>query len=132
MLTILSIDISIIATLKATETVENFRINLTIFQKNGTPVGAFFGPKTLILNENEIRRYKIVLPNLSLAPGKYFFGMSLGLGSYLDHLVDFDVLLEILDFQIKMLNIEDKYLLNWNPSWGAIKFESPIIFELID
>ena len=123
-------DISIIATIKAVESVKNFRINLTVFQSKGVPVGSSFGPQTLEISNGDVKRYRIKFNKLSLAPGKYYFGLSVGLGSYLDRLVDFDIIHKVLYFQIKLSNSDDDVLLNWNPSWGIIKFDQPKITEI--
>jgi lipopolysaccharide transport system ATP-binding protein len=120
------------ARLKANETIENFRINLTIYQRDGRPVGAFFGPQTLKMGQNSKKSFRIALPTLQLAPGKYNFGVSVGLGSYIDQLIDFDILLDVLDFEIKLSNNENNAFLRWSSSWGTIRFDSPEISEFIE
>jgi hypothetical protein len=100
---------------------------MTIFQYEGVAVGVFFGSQLFNIEKGNIDNYRICLSDMCLAPGKYYCGISVGTGSHLGRLRDYDVILEVLGFEIIQSGVEEGVSPLWNPKWGSIIFKQPQI-----
>jgi lipopolysaccharide transport system ATP-binding protein len=117
--------IELLLTLRGNEDVNGFRFGITIFRMNGTPIGNAFSPEKLSIRKDAIFTYKLALANGNLAPGKYYCGLSIGKGTHETGLRDFDVVLEVLHFEVAPVSGPSGTLGIWNEGWGCICFPVP-------
>ena len=114
------------AVLKAREPVSDVRISGTIFHAEGYPIGSFFSAATANFVEgDEERTYSLQLENLRLAPGHYSFGLATGTGNESSGHRDFDIVMEVLPFEVAALSGEGETMGAWVPNWGAIRLSTP-------
>lgn len=123
-------DLTILATLKGNETVHKFRLSITIFAADGTPVGSAFGPENLSIQQGRRSVCQLRLEGLRLAPGSYYCGLSIGTGDPSRGHKDFDVILDVLYFEVLAPEGIAGTRSHWTPSWGAIRFPEPVTGEL--
>ena len=102
--------------------IENCRVNIGIHDTTDAPIGsyssnAFFKIKT---GETKLLEYTIKRPNLGL--GTYCVAFSVGMGNAQTGETNFDVVHQVLSFDIdKMSKENDSYFVKWDSrGWGAI------------
>jgi len=117
-------------TARANATARNFRFSMTIYRLDGTPVGNFFGPSTLSLGAGEEAVFKIVLADLRLAPGKYYCNAATGSGNNMTEEKDFDIVVEVLHFEVMPEEGEAGTRARWTSGWGSIRFPTPLVERL--
>ena len=115
------------AILKAREPVSDVRISGTIFHAEGYPIGSFFSAATANFSSDEERTYSLKLENLRLAPGHYSFGLATGTGNESTGHRDFDIVMEVLPFEVAALSGEGETMGAWVPNWGAIRLSTPLL-----
>jgi lipopolysaccharide transport system ATP-binding protein len=118
------------AKLYAREAAQSVRISGTIFHAEGYPIGSFFSPSTASFNEGETKTMEVALHNLNLAPGRYSFGLATGTGNETTGHRDFDIVHEVLPFEISSLTGEAGTLGAWVPHWGSLRIATPGFTEL--
>jgi lipopolysaccharide transport system ATP-binding protein len=123
-------DLTILATLNGNESVHNFRLSMTIFSADGTPVGSTFGPENLSIQKGCRSVYQLRLGSLHLAPGSYYCGLAVGKGNHLSGHTDFDVILDVVHFEVLAPEGIAGTRSHWTPGWGAIRFPEPATGEL--
>ena len=79
--------------------------------------GAQHGP----LSDIEIRKF-VDLGHLRLSPGMYSFQLAVGTGNELLGHIDFDLISEVLPFEVAAIDGDGGMLGAWHPSWGSIRF----------
>jgi len=109
----------------ARETVESVRVNGTIFDAEGIPVGSFFSAQEESMDGGEQKTFRVSLESLRLGPGRYFFGLGLVRGTETAGHLDHDVIWEVLPFEIGGLKGEGGTLGTWYKRWGPIRFQAP-------
>lgn len=114
-------------TVKGNQSVKNFRFSLTIFQINGSPVGNVFASDLQNIEKDEVALFDFTLKNLRLAPGQYYCAMAVGLGNNMTERIEFDIVVDILHFQVLPEINEFGIQTHWTPGWGAIVFDNPQI-----
>ena len=118
-------EIDFIFSVYANKTIENCRINLTIFSTDGTPIGSISNTETFSIQKKEIRKIRLTLQNSRLAMGNYEVSFSIGTGNYQTCQTDFDVISKILSFKIVKPTLCDSISVSqWNSVWGKIMFNS--------
>jgi len=105
------------------------RISMTIFGADGTPIGSCFAPPAISLRARSISDVRVTLPEHMLAPGSYYCGLSVGTGDHITGVVDFDVVLDTLHFEVRPEKGEDSTVSAWTRAWGTIVF-NPLKLEL--
>lgn len=123
-------DLSFTALVAAKDSATDVRISMTIFNNDGTPVGSCFGPGFLSIEPGVTYEIHVRLPHPSLAPGKYYCGLSIGCGNHIEGHVDFDVVLDTLGFEVRPPQGDEGTLAIWPRGWGALIF-SPLQQQLI-
>ena len=101
------------------------RINCTIFNAEGTPVGTNSSKDTFWIDEGEekILLYKIC--NTHLAKGYYTISFSVGSGDVTTGETNYDVVQKVIGFEIdKFKKDSDLYYVKWMSGWGNIFFET--------
>ncbi len=112
---------------KARDTQERLRVSGTIFHLDGTPVGTFFSDDNRSMRSGEERVFRVPIKDHRLAPGNYQFGLALGRGNETTGHKDFDVLLDVLPFEIAAVEGDGGVVGAWPRGWGAIRFATPSI-----
>ena len=113
--------------IKGNEKVSSFRFGITISQMDGMAVGNAFSHENLSIERGETSEFTLQLKDPSLAPGKYYCGLSIGTGNHKTGIRDFDIVLEVLHFEMLPASGEAGTLGTWNPNWGAICFPAPLV-----
>jgi lipopolysaccharide transport system ATP-binding protein len=119
-------DLHVRITVRGNETVNSFRFALTISRVDGLPVGNCFGPEVLSIQKGEVATYRLKLRNFGLAPGLYHIALSVGTGNARVGFHDFDVIHEVLHFEMLPPAGNGGTKSEWHPSWGSIRLPEPI------
>lgn len=104
---------------------QHFRLSLTIFRLDGSPVGSLFSQEHFHLRANASTHTTLHLKDLRLAEGHYCFGIATGKGDNTTGYVDYDVVLDALPFEVMAETSAGKTKSFWSPSWGPIRFPRP-------
>ena len=115
---------------RAEVNIPSFRISMTIFRQDETPVGSFFGPTTLAIAEGKSATFQVHLSDLRLAEGNYYLGIAVGTGNDAGGFKDFDIVVDVMPFTVLAPATEDGAKCAWSGIWGAIRFPTPVIHEL--
>lgn len=99
------------------------RISITIFGSDGVPVGSCFSDEELQMEESVKAEIHVCLPCPQLAPGSYYCGVAVGKGSHKTGHVDFDVVLDTLQFEVCAAPGENTAISHWCQQWGRIVFK---------
>jgi lipopolysaccharide transport system ATP-binding protein len=108
--------------IRAKDEISRLRVSMTIFLNDGTPVGSCFGPEFVSISAGETCDAKVTLPSPNLAPGRYFCGLSIGKGDHMAGHVDYDVVLETLQFEVTPEEGDGGTISAWTSGWGAVRF----------
>ena len=98
--------------------VQNMRISLTIFTADGQPVGTGFSINNLSLENGRESAWEVELPSLRLAPGHYYIGTAIGEGNPSSGHRDYDVVLDVLRFEMLPPEGESGTVGHWPKNWG--------------
>jgi lipopolysaccharide transport system ATP-binding protein len=112
-------------TVRGNEDVAGFRFSITIFSSDGTPVGNVFGPPQQSIHKGEVAVFDMSLSDLRLARGSYYCAVATGLGSDLDDRVEFDIIVDVLGFEVLGPLRPDGVMSEWMSVWGQIRFQEP-------
>jgi lipopolysaccharide transport system ATP-binding protein len=105
-----------------------FRISLTIFRLDGTPVGSVFSDECFTVDAGATATAKLRLRDLRLSEGQYCFGIATGKGDHATGHVDYDIVMDALPFQVMAEEGENSTKAYWTPAWGAVRFPKPEAF----
>ena len=111
------------------ENVDKFRVSLTVFSISNISVGSTFSLDSIAIREKELKRISVKITNHNLAPGKYYLGVSLGQGNNKKRNIDFDIVNNVLPFDVISCSDTKGYLPQWVENWGNIMFEELQITE---
>lgn len=109
--------------LHARENTQGVRISITVFSTEGIPVGSCFAPPSLSFDANKVYEIQVTLPSPRLTPGGYYCGLSVGTGSHITGVIDFDIVLNTLHFEINPFKGSDSTVASWPRGWGPILFD---------
>jgi len=115
---------------KGNKSIKGFRFSFTIFCNDNTPVGSAFSDDNLEIELNETAHFLLQLYNHRLAIGKYYLGMAIGSGNDIKGYKDYDVILEMMHFEVMGPDNIDGTLSMWYPGWGSIRYEQPHVEKL--
>lgn len=113
----------------AQESIKDIRISLTIFSSSGFAIGSTFSQGKIDLREKISKEISVSIPEPKLVSGKYYIGISVGQGNHESRNIDFDILQDVLHFDIKACDNGSKLLPFWDVGWGNIMFETLDIKE---
>ena len=100
---------------------ENCRINTTIFTIDGTPIGGVSSDSFFSTSFNKRKKVILSLYDHHLVPGKYYASFSVGIGNYLTGQRDFEIVQQAVVFSI-VSNTEEDSVVQWDRSWGNMLF----------
>jgi lipopolysaccharide transport system ATP-binding protein len=106
----------------AQKDIDNFRVAGSIYDVRDKPIGTFFGPEELSIKDGEERIITCTIPSHNLAKGDYYFSLSVGKGNPTTGLKDYDVVIEVISFEIN--KIGSQYFVDWAEGWGNVYFPS--------
>lgn len=104
------------------------RINCTIFNVEGTPVGSNTSMDTFRIEAGETKTLLYTIQNTRLAMGTYTISFSIGSGDASKGETNYDVVQQIIGFEIdKISQSGDSYYAKWDRGWGNIFFNTKTI-----
>lgn len=112
--------------IKVNKWVPDFRVAGSIFNDNEIKIGTFFtNVKNLEIKEKQLS-LNVSLINHNLSKGSYYFAFSVGRGDEEYGNVEFDIIYDVLNFEIThKTNINDP-INKWPQDWGNISFKSEL------
>jgi lipopolysaccharide transport system ATP-binding protein len=115
-------DFRFIIRVRAMRAVTEARVSMTIFSNDGTPVGSCFSACSLNVDAGEEVEVSVGLASPRLAPGAYYCGVAIGKGTHKTGHIDFDVVLETLNFEVCAAPGEEAPVSHWCHHWGRVVF----------
>jgi lipopolysaccharide transport system ATP-binding protein len=119
-------DLRLRITVRGNETVNGLRFSPSIYAVDGTPVGSCFGPPMGWIQKGEVATYRVLLVNPGLAPGLYKFGVGVGTGNEREGWREFDVVDNVLHFEVLPPPGKDGTKSEWDITWGPIRLREPV------
>ena len=110
--------IRFIVSVHAERAIRRLRVAMTVFTRNGAPVGSAFSPEIDGLRTGEEREIIVTLSSTRLVPGSYFCGVSIGSGTNRSAIVDYDVVLETLSFEVAPERTPRGSIAAWDGAWA--------------
>jgi homopolymeric O-antigen transport system ATP-binding protein len=123
-------DIHLRLTVRARQDVESFRFSITIFGADGAPVGNAFGPEVHSMRGGETATFRMTLTHLRLARGNYHCALAVGTGNHLRERVEFDIIVDVLHFEVLGPVRPDGVMSEWFSVWGPIRFDEPQVARI--
>lgn len=104
------------------------RINCTILNVEGTPVGSNTSMDTFRIEAGETKTLLYTIQNTRLAMGTYTISFSIGSGDASQGETNYDVVQQIIGFEIdKISRSGDSYYAKWDRGWGNIFFNTKTV-----
>lgn len=101
------------------------RLSMTLFRAEGGPLGSCFSPEQIEMQAGTSTRFSVRLEDLRLAPGPYYFAVSIGTGNNHTGFRDFDSVTDVLHFEVVRSALQDGGIAAWNKGWGAFRLPTP-------
>ena len=101
-----------------------------MYRTDTAPVGNLFGPELGPLGADEVAAYRLRLDDLRLAPGRYYCAVSVGQGDPTKGRSEFDIIRDVLHFEVMASEGDEGVMSEWYPSWGAVRFAQPMVSRL--
>jgi lipopolysaccharide transport system ATP-binding protein len=117
-------------TVRINEHVGDFRFAQVISRMNGSPVGISFSPKIEVNGTNEVAIYRLLLPEMRLAPGVYYCTVAIIKGEYGKNYLDFDILDQVLQFEVLAPDPLDWTGASWFHGWGSMRFPEADLIQV--
>jgi lipopolysaccharide transport system ATP-binding protein len=111
-----------IVSIRASRSIERLRVAMTIYARDGTPVGSAFSPEIEGFAASAEHEVMVTVPFDRLAPGAYHCAVSIGSGSNQSTIVDYDLVMETLNFEVIAQRTPNGTMASWLSSWGSITF----------
>jgi lipopolysaccharide transport system ATP-binding protein len=111
-----------VVTLHAARQISRLRVGMTIYARDGTPIGTGYSNEIEGIDQGAEREVVVTLPFDRLAPGRYHCGVSIGFGNNQSTLIDYDVVLDTLYFEVGPQRTANGTMASWVPIWGSIIF----------
>ena len=107
--------------------IDKFTLEMMVYDVMGKRVGAYISPVTSCGDNDDITAV-IGLCNHNLAKGKYYLGFNVGLKTDEYEFIDYDIVFDVLSFQVKYLSSDRKEEIKlWRDDWGSIQFRDGFI-----
>lgn len=111
---------------KVNKWIPKFRVAGSIFNGEEIKVGTFFTEEEALSPGSEDVYLEVTLMNHNLAKGDYYFAFSVGSGNEEYGNVEFDIVYEVLNFEITHKLNMDTPINKWPKDWGNISFQSKL------
>jgi lipopolysaccharide transport system ATP-binding protein len=117
-------------TVRGNVRIDSFRFSITLFQFDGTPVGNAFGPESHAIRRGEVATFLMELKDLRLARGRYYCALATGKGNHLSDRIEYDIILDVLYFEVMGPLRPDGVMSEWFSVWGPIRLGEPHVSRL--
>jgi lipopolysaccharide transport system ATP-binding protein len=112
-----------VVAVEAQHSVDRLRVGMTVVAEDGSAVGTSFSREMAGLSKGETRELIVELAPVRLAPGSYSCNISIGCGNDRTSLVDYDIVLDTLYFEVGPDKTSFGSLASWpRAAWGSISF----------
>ncbi len=101
---------------------QDLSIAVTVFDSASVAVGTLFGRDTFSLRAGETRSLQLTVRNTNLGPGRYFTGISIGVGGADAARSDHDVIIGKPAFEVSGVAVGEGSLSHWQSFLGHIVF----------
>jgi lipopolysaccharide transport system ATP-binding protein len=101
---------------------KNLSIGSSIFNNSGACVGTLFTKEGFSIKARQQLELILTVSNMTLAPGSYYAGFSVGHGGRDGGRHDLDAVLGRPAFQVLPVSEEKEFIAGWHPNWGDIVF----------
>jgi hypothetical protein len=112
---------------RAHRDVPGFRISYSISSYDGTVVGNAFSSPLAGLAAGEEATFRFAARDLALAPGRYNCDLATASGDNLTGYRAFDIVTDVLDFEMAAPQADDGTVGYWERSWGVVRFPTPTV-----
>lgn len=120
-----SADLDMRISVRANAPAGRFRFRVTLFWLGGREVGTVFSPQLDAPQPGRSATFQLILKNPQLAPGQYHATVAVGHGEQHWSRADFDLIEDVLHFEVTDgLGADDPHSI-WRFDWGAIRFAEP-------
>ena len=117
-------EITLLITIKSAITINNVRINCTIFDMEDNPIGTCSSFDQFGINAGFTKVNYTICPT-RLVSGIYSISFSIGLGNSSEGETNFDVVTRVVAFEIdRMQRGKNIFYSKWEKGWGTIFFET--------
>ena len=110
------------ATFIAREATSGLRMMGNLMHPEGYAVGTFWSAEGVDVAAGEPQTFAVNVGRLRLAPGAYSFTLAIGLGDEVSGYVLFDMISEVLPFEVGAITGENETIATWYPTWGSVRF----------
>ncbi|MBC7365572.1 MAG: ABC transporter ATP-binding protein [Undibacterium sp.] len=118
-------DIEFDVELSVARPISKLRISTTVFAADGSAVGGSFGAETDCWGAADSRiTWRVRLPNPALAPGRYHLDLAAGHGDFIGDRQEYDVVTDVLYFEVLPPKSPSGVLARWESGWGHIMLPS--------
>ena len=105
--------------------IEKLRTSITLFAADGSAIGGSFGAEADCAGAvNDLLKWRVRLPRPGLAPGRYHVDLGIGRGELTGDRQDYDVVTDVLHFEVLAAKSEAGHLAHWESGWGHLIFPS--------
>ena len=94
------------------------RLSMTILTKDSTPIGCTVMEDDVSADLGESKERLVCLSSPNLAPGNYYCIVALGSGGLFEEHVDYDIVPDVLNFEVKPIDSETGKGVYWGSGWG--------------
>lgn len=124
-------DIELLITFKGNIDRDAFRLAFTINRLDETKVGTFFSDEVLSIKKGQTKQVKVSIRNHQLSKGEYYIDLSVGTGSEVLGITDYDVVMKTLFFCIVYKDVEKTQMITlWDSAWGYTNFQNVELKQL--
>ncbi len=116
--------------LRARKSHNDCRINCTIWNSEGTPVGSVVAFDGFNILAGEEKTIEYTIKNPGIASGLYTFSFSVGTGDATMGLTLYDAARNFITFEVNRIE-DNKYFALWKKTWGDIYLQSSLK-EILD
>jgi lipopolysaccharide transport system ATP-binding protein len=115
--------------LAAAESLGDVFFDITFFNLEGESAGTSFSAKAISLKAGQNGEIKLQIPNLRLAPGRYYCDVAVLKGNWLQNLTVHDVVRGILHFEILSPKTSHDTPATWHQGWGDVAINDMVVIS---
>lgn len=110
--------------IESSKSLSNLSIGASVFNTRGTIIGSLVTQNQFSIDDNQAITLELEIHNMSIAPGVYNMGFSIGQGGLDKERLDYDIIVSPeLNFQILPPLAGPISLDGWSSGWGDIVFQ---------
>ena len=118
-------DINLRITFKSNIDRDDFRLSFSINRSDESLVGVFFSNENLSIKKGETKSFLVKIKNHQIAKGQYYFDLSVGTGSELTGITEYDNVSKVLFFEVAYKDVDRQQMITlWPSDWGSINFQN--------